>query len=62
MRRSFATNLFEMGEDIKAIMDATGHTKTEMFFSYIRRTKNNSAKKLRETVEANLRLRMKAVS
>ena len=62
MRRSFATNLYEMGEDIKAIMDATGHTRMEMFFRYIRRTQNNSAKKIRQTIESQMRQRMKAVS
>lgn len=63
MRRSFATNLYEMGEDVKAIMDITGHKRTEEFFNYIRRTPNNSANKIRKTVEeAFLRASMKAVS
>ena len=47
-RRSFATNMYKMGVPSITIMAITGHKKESTFLKYIKVTKKEHAKKMRE--------------
>ncbi|UPS92832.1 site-specific integrase [Bizionia sp. M204] len=47
-RRSFATNLFLQGIEVRIIMKATGHKSTSQFMNYIKATQDEHIKKISE--------------